>query len=41
MAEGRLEGKLAKVIMKEAGKIWGELEIWTKELYNKKAHEPE
>ena len=39
MAEGRLEGKLAKVIMKEAGKIWGELDTWNKELYNKKAQE--
>ena len=37
MVEGRLECKLAKVIMKEAGKKWGELDTWTKELYNKKA----
>ena len=39
MAEGKLEGKIPKVIMKEAGKIWGELDTWRKQLYNKKAQE--
>jgi len=34
MAEGKSEGKHPRVIMKEAGKSWGELDTWSKELYN-------